>query len=126
MTTETHFSLPRLNEPAPDFEAETTHGPKKLADDKGKWLVLFSHPSDFTPVCTTEFIAFAKAHKDFQSLNCELLGLMDTNAPIGTSARRPSPQIDKQSLRNNPFNRGMQRHERTTQTTGRLGCLACA
>ncbi len=72
MTTETQFSLPRLNEPAPDFEAKTTHGPKKLADYKGKWLVLFSHPSDFTPVCTTEFIAFAKDHNDFQSLNCEL------------------------------------------------------
>jgi peroxiredoxin (alkyl hydroperoxide reductase subunit C) len=67
--------MPRLNEPAPDFEAETTHGVKKLADYRGKWLVLFSHPADFTPVCTTEFMAFAKAHEDFASLNTELLGL---------------------------------------------------
>jgi peroxiredoxin (alkyl hydroperoxide reductase subunit C) len=67
--------MPRLNEPAPNFEAPTTHGVKKLADYKGKWLVLFSHPADFTPVCTTEFIAFAKRHADFQAINCELLGL---------------------------------------------------
>jgi peroxiredoxin (alkyl hydroperoxide reductase subunit C) len=74
-TTTERAGLPRLNEPAPDFEAKTTHGMKKLADYKGKWLVLFSHPADFTPVCTTEFMAFAKAYPDFQKLNCELLGL---------------------------------------------------
>lgn len=68
-------SMPRINEPAPDFEARTTHGVKKLEDYRGKWLVLFSHPADFTPVCTTEFMAFAKHHEDFQALNCELLGL---------------------------------------------------
>jgi len=68
-------SMPRLNEPAPAFEAPTTHGVRKLEDYRGKWLVLFSHPADFTPVCTTEFIAFAKRHSDFQALNCELLGL---------------------------------------------------
>lgn len=67
--------LPRLNESAPEFEAPTTHGVKKLSDYKGKWLVLFSHPADFTPVCTTEFIAFAKAYEQFQTLDCELLGL---------------------------------------------------
>jgi len=68
-------SLPRLNERAPEFDAPTTHGRKTLSDYEGKWLVLFSHPADFTPVCTTEFIAFAKAHPDFQALSCELLGL---------------------------------------------------
>jgi len=68
-------SLPRLNEPAPDFQANTSMGPRKLADYKGKWLVLFSHPADFTPVCTTEFMAFAKAHDQFQAVNCDLLGL---------------------------------------------------
>lgn len=72
---ETSLGLPRLNEPAPDFEVKTTHGKRKLSDYKGKWLILFSHPGDFTPVCTTEFIAFAKAYPEFQKLNCELLGL---------------------------------------------------
>lgn len=66
---------PRLNEPAPAFDAPTTHGRKKLQDYRGKWLILFSHPADFTPVCTTEFIAFAKRHDDFAALNTELLGL---------------------------------------------------
>jgi peroxiredoxin (alkyl hydroperoxide reductase subunit C) len=73
-------TMPRLNEPAPEFEAKTTHGVKKLADYKGKWLVLFSHPADFTPVCTTEFIGFARAYPEFQKLNTELLGLsIDSN-----------------------------------------------
>jgi len=68
-------SMPRLNEPAPAFDAPTTHGRKTLADYRGKWLVLFSHPADFTPVCTTEFIAFAERQEAFAALNCELLGL---------------------------------------------------
>lgn len=68
-------SLPRLNEPAPDFKAKTTFGDKELKDYKGKWLVLFSHPSDFTPVCTTEFMGFALKQPEFEKLNCELLGL---------------------------------------------------
>ena len=73
-------AMPRLNEPAPAFDAKTTHGPKKLSDYQGKWLVLFSHPADFTPVCTTEFVAFSKNHTRFQALNCELLGLsIDSN-----------------------------------------------
>jgi len=67
--------MPELNKPAPDFEAVTTHGVRKLSDYEGKWLVLFSHPADFTPVCTTEFMAFAKRHDEFQALNTELLGL---------------------------------------------------
>jgi peroxiredoxin (alkyl hydroperoxide reductase subunit C) len=70
-----NVGMPRLNEKAPAFTARTTHGVKSLEDYKGKWLVLFSHPADFTPVCTTEFMAFAKAHPAFQALNTELLGL---------------------------------------------------
>ena len=73
--TENVNTMPRLNEPAPAFEAKTTHGVKKLSDYKGKWLVLFSHPADFTPVCTTEFMAFAKHHEEFQKIGAELLGL---------------------------------------------------
>lgn len=64
-----------LKQAAPDFDAVTTHGNRKLADYQGKWLVLFSHPADFTPVCTTEFIAFAKRQDEFSKLNTELLGL---------------------------------------------------
>jgi len=75
MSESTVQTLPRLNEPAPAFKARTTHGEKSLADYKGKWLILFSHPADFTPVCTTEFIAFAKAADTFKAMNCELLGL---------------------------------------------------
>ncbi|MCC5986314.1 MAG: peroxiredoxin [Pararhodobacter sp.] len=75
MTDMTPIPMPRLNEPAPDFDAPTTHGQKKLADYRGKWLILFSHPADFTPVCTTEFIAFAGRQDKFAALNTELLGL---------------------------------------------------
>jgi len=75
MTETTHPTGPRLNEPAPAFKALTTHGEKKLEDYKGKWLILFSHPADFTPVCTTEFIGFAKKAEEFAARNTELLGL---------------------------------------------------
>ncbi|WP_016747694.1 peroxiredoxin [Rhizorhabdus wittichii] len=68
-------SMPRINEPAPAFKAKTTHGERSLDDYKGKWLGLFSPPAGFTPVCTTEFMGFAKAADRFKALNCELLGL---------------------------------------------------
>jgi len=67
--------LPVLGQPAPDFEALTTHGVLRLSDFRGMWLVLFSHPADFTPVCTTEFIAFAQLYEEFKKRNVELLGL---------------------------------------------------
>ncbi|MGD0166195.1 MAG: peroxiredoxin [Gaiellaceae bacterium] len=72
---ETRVGLPRLNEPAPAFEAVTTHGPLRLSDYEGSWLILFSHPADFTPVCTTEFMAFAEIYPELQKRGCELLGL---------------------------------------------------
>ena len=68
-------SLPRVGDPAPQFTADTTFGTLKLEDFKGSWLILFSHPADFTPVCTTEFIAFAEIHPELRKLNCELMGL---------------------------------------------------
>jgi peroxiredoxin (alkyl hydroperoxide reductase subunit C) len=68
-------ALPRLGSPAPSFEAETTHGTLRLEDFKGGWLILFSHPADFTPVCTTEFLAFAKIAPELRKRNVELLGL---------------------------------------------------
>ena len=64
-----------LNGPAPDFTANTTHGPITLSDwGKGKWVILFSHPADFTPVCTTEFLEFAKRAPAFEKRGVKLLG----------------------------------------------------
>lgn len=71
----------RIGMYAPDFEAQTTMGDISLSDYKGKWVVLFSHPGDFTPVCTTEMIAFSKADTYFKAQNACLLGLsVDSNA----------------------------------------------
>ena len=68
--------MPLIGEEFPDMEVQTTHGKKKLPEEyKGKWFVLFSHPADFTPVCTTEFVAFQRRFDEFKELNCELIGL---------------------------------------------------
>ena len=68
-------ALPRLGMAAPMFEAVTTHGKIRLDDFRGGWVVLFSHPADFTPVCTTEFLAFAAIAPELRKRNVELLGL---------------------------------------------------
>ncbi len=68
--------VPLIGEKAPAFEADTTQGKIKFPEDyKGKWVILFSHPADFTPVCTTEFMTFASMEKEFEDLNCKLIGL---------------------------------------------------
>jgi peroxiredoxin (alkyl hydroperoxide reductase subunit C) len=68
--------LPLIGEKAPSFKAESTQGPVNFPDDyKGKWVIFFSHPADFTPVCTTEFMTFASMQPEFERLNCKLLGL---------------------------------------------------
>jgi len=68
--------MPLLGDDFPQMTVQTTHGIKNLPEDyKGKWFVLFSHPADFTPVCTTEFVAFQKRYDKFKELNCELIGL---------------------------------------------------
>ncbi|RDY24656.1 peroxiredoxin [Romboutsia maritimum] len=73
--------LPSLGSKAPDFKANTTQGPINLSDYTGKWVVLFSHPGDFTPVCTTEFLCFAKYYCEFEKRNTELIGLsIDSNS----------------------------------------------
>jgi peroxiredoxin (alkyl hydroperoxide reductase subunit C) len=73
--------IPLIGEPAPEFEAVTTQGPIRFPEDfKGKWVILFSHPADFTPVCTTEFMAFASMMPEFETLGCKLVGLsIDSN-----------------------------------------------
>lgn len=74
--TTTYTPMPRIGDSAPSFEAVTTQGNIKFPEDyKGKWVILFSHPADFTPVCTSEFMTFAKMEKDFKKLNTELVGL---------------------------------------------------
>lgn len=67
--------MPRIGERAPDFQALTTHGPLSMSDLKGEWVVLFSHPADFTPVCTTEFVALARLAEEFAKRNVKLVGL---------------------------------------------------
>lgn len=68
--------MPRIGDKAPAFRAVTTQGEINFpCDFKGKWKVLFSHPADFTPVCTTEFMTFAHRQKEFEALNCQLVGL---------------------------------------------------
>lgn len=70
------IKMPLIGDDAPAFEAETTQGHIKFPEDyKGKWVILFSHPADFTPVCTTEFMTFAKIEPELKALNCELIGL---------------------------------------------------
>lgn len=74
--SEVNHRLPLIGEKAPAFEAETTLGHLKFPEDyQGKWVIFFSHPADFTPVCTTEFMTFAAMQEEFRALNCELLGL---------------------------------------------------
>ena len=69
-------SFPLIGSPFPEMKVTTTHGEIDLpAGMAGKWFVLFSHPADYTPVCTTEFVAFQKRYDDFKALNCELIGL---------------------------------------------------
>ena len=69
-------SMPRIGDKAPEFKAVTTQGEINFPSDfKGKWVIFFSHPADFTPVCTTEFMTFANLEKDFEALNCSLVGL---------------------------------------------------
>lgn len=70
------YSMPRIGDKAPEFKAVTTQGDINFPGDyKGKWVILFSHPADFTPVCTSEFMTFASMAEDFKKMNTELVGL---------------------------------------------------
>ncbi|MEN2256826.1 peroxiredoxin [Paraclostridium benzoelyticum] len=100
--------LPNLGTKAPNFSANTTQGPIKLSDYKGKWVVLFSHPGDFTPVCTTEFLCFAKYYCNFKKRNTKLIGLsVDSNSShlawlynifLHTGVEIPFPVIDDRKM----------------------------
>lgn len=70
------MNMPLLGDDFPELKVQTTHGAMDIPGDlKGKWFVLFSHPADFTPVCTTEFVAFQKRFDEFENLNCKLIGM---------------------------------------------------
>jgi len=70
------YAMPRIGEKAPEFRAVTTQGDINFPSDyKGSWVILFSHPADFTPVCTSEFMTFASMEKQFNEANCKLVGL---------------------------------------------------
>jgi peroxiredoxin (alkyl hydroperoxide reductase subunit C) len=76
MELENTRAMPLIGEVAPSFKAVTTQGEINFPEDyKGKWVILFSHPADFTPVCTTEFMTFATMADEFKALNTELIGL---------------------------------------------------
>lgn len=76
------YKMPLIGDRAPEFEAETTQGKIRFPQDfRGKWVVLFSHPSDFTPICTSEFVLFGAMQREFEALDCKLLGLS-----VGTNA----------------------------------------
>ncbi len=71
---ETKVNMPLLGDEFPELKVQTTHGAMNIPGDmKGKWFVLFSHPADFTPVCTTEFVAFQKRYEEFEKLDCQLI-----------------------------------------------------
>ncbi len=70
------FSMPLLGDDFPELDVQTTHGPMNIPGDlKGSWFVLFSHPADYTPVCTTEFVAFQKKNEEFERMGCKLVGM---------------------------------------------------
>jgi peroxiredoxin (alkyl hydroperoxide reductase subunit C) len=73
---EDEIRMPLIGDPMPEMEVTTTKGKMNIPGSfKGKWFVLFSHPADFTPVCTTEFVAFQKRYQQFRDIDCELIGL---------------------------------------------------
>jgi peroxiredoxin (alkyl hydroperoxide reductase subunit C) len=73
---ERELNMPLLGDTFPEIKVQATHGKMNIPGDlKGKWFVLFSHPADFTPVCTTEFVAFQKRFKEFKKMDCELIGM---------------------------------------------------
>jgi peroxiredoxin (alkyl hydroperoxide reductase subunit C) len=86
-------TLPRINDPAPQFSAVSTQGPIKLSDYKGKWVLLFSHPADFTPVCSTEFAAFARKQEDFNKRGVQLIGLSVDGVPSHIAWTRSIEQL---------------------------------
>lgn len=94
-------SLPLIGDPAPRFTAQTTQGTINFPDDyKGSWVILFSHPADFTPVCTTEFITFASMEEDFAKLNTKLVGLSVDSTPSHIAWLRSIENLEWKDYKN--------------------------
>jgi peroxiredoxin (alkyl hydroperoxide reductase subunit C) len=93
--------IPLIGEAAPAFEAETTQGTIHFPKDyKGQWVILFSHPADFTPVCTTEFMTFATMSREFEAVNCKLIGLsIDSNYSHIAWLRRIREKIEYKGMK---------------------------
>lgn len=99
-------SMPLIGDKAPSFTATTTMGPLNFPKDyEGKWVILFSHPADFTPVCTTEFLTFSSMQNDFEKLNTKLIGLsIDSNSSHLAWIRRIKEKIEFKSMKNMTIN----------------------
>jgi peroxiredoxin (alkyl hydroperoxide reductase subunit C) len=102
MAEERFNRIPLIGDLAPAFTAETTQGTINFPEDyKGKWVILFSHPADFTPVCTTEFMTFATMMPQFKELNTELIGLsIDSNYSHIAWLRTIKEKISYQGMKN--------------------------
>lgn len=94
-------NMPLLGDSAPEFTANTTNGVINFPSDyKGSWVVLFSHPADFTPVCTTEFMTFASMQKDFEDLNTKLIGLSIDSLPSHIAWLESIKDIEWKGMKN--------------------------
>ena len=98
--TDETIPMPRIGDQAPVFDAVTTQGKIHFPlDFNGKWIILFSHPSDFTPVCTSEFVTFGAMTEEFKALNCQLIGLsvdgLYSHIGCGPSGKRSSTKERK-------------------------------
>jgi peroxiredoxin 2/4 len=101
MEEENVNKMPLIGEPAPSFKAVTTQGEIKFPGDyKGKWVILFSHPADFTPVCTTEFMTFASMIDEFKSINTELIGLSVDSLYAHIAWLRKIQELEWKGLKN--------------------------
>lgn len=100
--TDSSPRIPLIGDPAPAFKAQTTQGPISFPEDyRGKWVILFSHPADFTPVCTTEFMTFASIADDLRALDCELIGLsIDSNFSHIAWLRTIEERIEFKGMKN--------------------------
>ncbi len=98
---ENYYTMPLIGDKAPEFEAKTTQGDIKFPQDfEGKWVILFSHPADFTPVCTTEFMTFGSMIDEFEALNVKLVGLSVDSLYAHIAWLRKIQELEWKGLKN--------------------------